>query len=548
MNNITTYKYDACSNLTEIVHPFGHAEFFTYDSLHRKTASGKRQQSGGQNLNVTTYTYDSMGNLLTTTDPMANTTTYRYNLNNQLVKVTDALNNVTAYGYDPCGNRISATNANGHETTYTYDKLNRVLTEKLPGEYTTRWTYDAAGRIAAKTEPKGDTTTYKYDKAGRLTDKTYKDGSMVTYTYDGNGNRLSMDDQLGRTLYQYDANGNLLEIIDCLGRKNTYTYDRANKRKTLTASFGALTYEYDTAARLTALTDFSANRITIGCDADDRINTINYPEGGKIAYTYINLDQIIKVGNTDFKGAYDNLAYQYNGNGFVSSVTHSVKSTNGIPVSIDYSLTYDSLNRLTSIDSEENKSTEYHNAFTYDKLGNRLTHNKKWKINYGGHYENGTYTYNSADLLSVKTLQFSEGHNIINKTYKYGYDANGNQTKETDQTKVWTSHYDYENSLTSVVTGTEEILKNLYNGDGQLMGVIDSKNKNSTYYQYDGSQVIADLDGAGALIASYTRLPSGKLLDMYNCEERRDLYYVFTDRVGSTSNAIRQECRKIEIL
>ncbi|MHB1044091.1 MAG: RHS repeat domain-containing protein, partial [Eubacteriales bacterium] len=34
LNNLTTYKYDNCSNLTEIVHPLGHAEFLAYDPLH----------------------------------------------------------------------------------------------------------------------------------------------------------------------------------------------------------------------------------------------------------------------------------------------------------------------------------------------------------------------------------------------------------------------------------------------------------------------------------------------------------------------------------
>ncbi|WP_165792013.1 hypothetical protein, partial [Desulfocucumis palustris] len=48
-------------------------------------------------------------------------------------------------------------------------------------------------------------------------------------------------------------------------------------------------------------------------------------------------------------------------------------------------------------------------------------------------------------------------------------------------------------------------------------------------------QVIADRDGAGALMASYTRLPSGKLLDMYKSNgHSRNIYYVFTDRLGST--------------
>ncbi|WP_207655563.1 hypothetical protein, partial [Desulfocucumis palustris] len=98
----------------------------------------------------------------------------------------------------------------------------------------------------------------------------------------------------------------------------------------------------------------------------------------------------------------------------------------------------------------------------------------------------------------------------------YTYDSNGNQKSEKRENDYsWGYSYDYENRLIRVTKGSNEQVRNLYNGDGQLMGVIEAANDSATYYQYDGSQVIADRDGAGALMASYTRLPSGKLLDMY---------------------------------
>ncbi|WP_165792130.1 hypothetical protein, partial [Desulfocucumis palustris] len=64
-----------------------------------------------------------------------------------------------------------------------------------------------------------------------------------------------------------------------------------------------------------------------------------------------------------------------------------------------YNLVYDSLNRLSSIDTDDSVgsgSYKYHNTFTYDNLGNRLSHTKKWTIQSGGHHENGTFTYNTA--------------------------------------------------------------------------------------------------------------------------------------------------------
>jgi|GEM_PF-2710398 len=527
LNNTTTFKYDACSNLTEIVHPLGHAEFFAYDSRHRKTSSGRRETFSGPNQNVTTYTYDSLDNLLTTTDPMANTTTYRYNLNNRLISVTDAAGGATSYGYDANGSRTSVTNAAANTTTYTYDKLGQVKTEQLPGGYATSWTYDSAGRLAGKTDPKGQTINYTYDTMNRLKKKVYPDGTQVTYTYDGLGNRLSMTDSLGATLYQYDAGQNLLEVTDCFGRKNTYTYDRAGKRKTLTTSFGTVTYEYNSAAQLAAITDFNGNRITLGYDADGKTAGITYPNGGTVAYSYNSLDQPVYIDNTTRINYYNRIGYQYNPNGYISSTTKD-------PSGRTFSFTYDNLNRLTQV-SGSGPSYTLNRTYTYDKLGNRLTHNFHETAVQNN---SGTYAYNSLNHLVSRTVTIDTSQ--IN--YAYGYDANGNPTSEDWSNDTKYSYYDYENRL--IKTEHYEypgspgaITRYLYNGDGLLMGLIIESQNQTTYYQYDGNQVIADLDGAGSVLTHYTRLPSGKLLSMYKYEsvpEERDTYYVFSDVLGST--------------
>jgi RHS repeat-associated protein len=547
LNNSINYQYDVCGNMTEIVHPTGHSEFQTYDALHRKISSGRRETSGGPDLNITTYTYDSMNNLLSTTDPMSNTISYTYDLNNRLVSVTNSLNNITTYGYDACGNRVSVTNANNHTTTLTYDLMGNITQETQPGNSITSWTYDPAERVSTRTDSKSQITRYSYDRMGRLLKKSYSDFTEVSYIYDNSGNRLLMKDSLGTSTYRYDSAGQLLEVVDCLGRKVNYTYDSAGRRSAMTTSFGTQTYEYDNAARLCAVTDFKGNQITLAMDADNKITEISYPQGGTVTYTYNNLDQVTYIDGTARTGAYYRITYnQYDLNGNCTQV-----SINGTPDGVypcigpmrydNFTYTYDQLNRLTStsIPGQDAK------IYTYDNIGNRLSANRNF-------LDTDTYIYDDADRLLSRNYRNQE-------TFTYEYDNNGNQKKEiyvnsypiTNDTT--TNQYDCENRIVtserrdSYSSTLKLRVRYLYNGDGQLMGVLslsgDPTYGNTTggsdiYYLYDGNQVIADLDGAGGLKAHYTRTLTGKMLSTYNMQTSaynfRDTYYVFTDALGST--------------
>ena len=50
-------------------------------------------------------------------------------------------NDITAFSYDPNGNLLSRLLPNGEETCYSYDELNRVLAQ-TEGDYTIRYAYD----------------------------------------------------------------------------------------------------------------------------------------------------------------------------------------------------------------------------------------------------------------------------------------------------------------------------------------------------------------------------------------------------------------------
>ncbi len=91
-----------------------------YDALGRKVSQTD------QNGNITTYTYDQLGELLTVTEPAVtdgnpNSPTYG-----------TSVNPVTTYAYDAVGNQISQTDANGNTTKYSYDVMGRKISRTLP--------------------------------------------------------------------------------------------------------------------------------------------------------------------------------------------------------------------------------------------------------------------------------------------------------------------------------------------------------------------------------------------------------------------------------
>src|SRR5207248_8485146 len=104
--------------------PSGKKTTLYYDGNWHKT---QVQQAPGTADEANTYfTYDNVGNLLTTKDPRNNVTTNVYDARNRPTSTTDALNHATSFTYDAHSNRLTTTKANGEVITNRYDKLNRV--------------------------------------------------------------------------------------------------------------------------------------------------------------------------------------------------------------------------------------------------------------------------------------------------------------------------------------------------------------------------------------------------------------------------------------
>ena len=117
----------------------------------------------------------SCGQPLKIIDREGNPTTYSYDAINRLLTTTTALPATTAFQYDPVGNRTAITDANGHTTTFAYDKVNRQISETYPdlSNNTITWTYDQVGNVITRTDQKSQITTYTYSDLYFLMSRAY---------------------------------------------------------------------------------------------------------------------------------------------------------------------------------------------------------------------------------------------------------------------------------------------------------------------------------------------------------------------------------------
>ncbi len=201
----TSYTYDKDDRTTAIQYDDAeHKVEYTYDALNRITA---RKVTNGTNAYETKYGYVA-GN---TTKYGAGATTP---LISTITQGADANAMNFAYEYDSQGNIVSE-NRNGDVTTYSYDALGQLIRVNDPHENATWvYNYDRGGNITSKVKYAYTTGTlgtaqqtipYEYDTVWK--DKLVKyDGKSITY--DAIGNPLND----GERKYTWSAGRQLKKI------------------------------------------------------------------------------------------------------------------------------------------------------------------------------------------------------------------------------------------------------------------------------------------------------------------------------------------------
>jgi len=183
--------YNAQGQTTRIVYGNGDVTTYSYypDTLRlRNLLTINSQFAPIQDLS---YTYDSVGNILTITDGVnTGTQNFQYDELNRLIQAQGTRYGSKIYRYDTIGNIIEKDNK-----TYSYGitvngqfKKPHAVTSLSDG---TTFGYDANGNMNQKIDVSRQLTEYSYDVENRLTQVTRNGVILANYVYDGDGGRVS---------------------------------------------------------------------------------------------------------------------------------------------------------------------------------------------------------------------------------------------------------------------------------------------------------------------------------------------------------------------
>jgi RHS repeat-associated protein len=440
--NVTTYEYDDDGRQTSRTEAFGTTlARTTTTEWHPTLRVPLRIEEPGRE---TTYTYTPGGKRLTETvrdlaTGETRTTTNTYNALGLLETVdgprTDVAD-VTTYDYDSAGNLALITNALGHETQITHhDAGGRPLRVLDANGVETVLTYDWRGRLKTRTVA-GATTSFDYDAAGLLTKATLPGGAYLSYTYDAARRLTDVEDNLGNKIhYTLDAMGNRTqeEVLDPAGvikRVQSQVFDSLNRLDQVKNAAGTVVtdYGYDAQGNRTSQLEYStpttSHATTFVPDALNRIKQVTDAGNGVTLYGYNALDQLVSV--TDPKDLVT--TYTYNALGDLQQQVSPDTGTTQYPI-------YDAAgNRKRQIDARGVQAD-----YTFDALS-RLT-----SISYNG-FAAVTYTYDSAAQPYGKGrltgITDDSGTTILT------YDARGNVTEErrTDGGSTYVTGYSYDSA------------------------------------------------------------------------------------------------------
>jgi RHS repeat-associated protein len=421
---VTTHEYDLFGDLLRATRPRGNVLEYGHDSAGRLTSLESKPDAATPGER-TLYTLDKAGHRIQEDLQSWNGSAWVTQAWTQyrLIKITQPdvqAGDVTSYAYDVQDHLQQVTDAEKNVTTYTYGDRDLLTQESSPVSGIQSYVYNDHGELVQETDARGVIVARTYDALDRVTAVTYPDPSLdVTYTYDAPG-AFSMGRLTGITRH---------------GQTIVYDHDR----------FGRLTRDGD----LLYGYDLNGNRATIG-----------YPEELVASYTYDYSDRqntlsvtvdggppLALASNATYKpfGPLTSLSL---GNGLTETRTYDQRyqpatiQVAGGSTLLNWSYTLDAVGNITAItdllNPANNRTFAYQDlyyfltqgngpwgprAWTYDKIGNRLTEAL------GAVTDTYSYPVNAGGGKNPKLQLVTEGDGGLRQ---YSYDGAGNTQQMLD--------------------------------------------------------------------------------------------------------------------
>ena len=327
------------------------------------------------------YTYDEHGQL----EELARSGHYG----------SEAMSQSYGFTYDTFGNILSTTVGDRTLASYTYAQKNGLLSRMTYGN--------------------GDYINYAYDRLGRTTEKEIVSGTStrkINYVYNGDGQLHSVKDGSKAYGYTYDTLGRLvgttLKNGTSLTQQSWRQFDDNNRLTGLNISIRGISSNlresstYNTQGVVTRQDMFSGEYIDLTYDSLSRLSRrdiayalledFSYAPGVSANTTTALISEIQHKNKLDgaVLGSYQ---YTYDALGNISTVTRSGFGTT--------TYTYDTLNQLTSATTVSGSGTKQY-SYTYDTFGNLRTASDGSTTH--------SYTYGDAEWRDLLTAY--DGHAI----------------------------------------------------------------------------------------------------------------------------------------
>lgn len=335
--------FDNSGKLTKIADKNGYSVMFEYKGeqlfaikdtqakqiLFDWYPDGKIKSASFAGDKKATYTYDTKGNLASSTDVNGNIYKYDYDSNHNLTAINYIDTTKLQVKYDKNSFATEVIERTGEITKYKYENNPKnpdfhywttVTKKPLEGaETSSRYEYEIKSkpdgqqytyRIATdvdgvKTETiyseccslplkitRGkEVTTFEYNPKGLLTKKTSTRGEYVELAYDDKINKITkVVNNDGWTTFQYDKIGNLSKAVNSAGKSVLLIYDRVGKitkmidqEKDDAKSRRTLSFKYNSLGKPVEIEMENVGIINVAYDNYGEIKKVESKAGAKMA-------------------------------------------------------------------------------------------------------------------------------------------------------------------------------------------------------------------------------------------------------------------------
>jgi RHS repeat-associated protein len=512
IGNPNDFQYDTAGRLFKIIQG-NRVTQLDYFSAASGLKSGyletaQTYASGAPPIALTNFDRDALGRILQTTTGGA-TTGMTWDPNGNLSTVTppgkpthtldyDAINLLATYTPPPAGLPAFAT-------SYTHDADRMLRTETRPDGVSIVRTPDSAGRLDTVQIP-GGLVDYDYvpsdapSGAGKTSDMRGPYGVDLAFTYDGSLTTSTnwSGDVAGAVAWQYNEDfQKILETVSGTTGTGSTSFGYDNDQLLTCASPTSCT---PPSADSLILTRYPGHGMVTGLALGSTSEAWIYNDFGELARQTVSFDSSPLVDVT-----YDAPGFERDALGRIARKTETI-----VGVTKTYDYRYDALRQVDQVKVNGVVDEE----FTYDGNGNRLTAFK-------------------AGAGTLSAMYDEQDRLLTYGTWTFTYTANGELETKTNAatSQTWLFQHDVLGNLLSVGLPNGDLVEYLVDGMGRRVGKMKNGVLLKQWVYRDALKPVAELDGAGALVAQFAYGSKSNVPDYVR--RGTDTYRVVSDHLGS---------------